>query len=107
PDLIDIECANILWKQIQRFGYPLVDAQMNLATLTALAVQRIPMTSLAADSLSIGANHGITAYDACYVAASSCLGVPLITADSRLVTKLASSSFSVLDLATVVIPPPP
>jgi predicted nucleic acid-binding protein len=27
PDLFDIECANVLWKQIQRSGYPLADAQ--------------------------------------------------------------------------------
>ena len=27
PDLFDIECANILWKQVRRFGCPLADAQ--------------------------------------------------------------------------------
>src|SRR5262249_39157506 len=81
PDLFDIECANILWKHTQRSGYPLPDAQLNLATLTTLALQRLPVTSLATDALAIAASTGITAYDACYVAASHKLGVPLITAD--------------------------
>lgn len=107
PDLFDIECANILWKQVQRFGYPLADAQLSLAALNALALQRISVTTLAADALTIAANHGISAYDASYVAVSQSLGVPLITADSRLVTKLAGTSHTVLDLAALTIPPAP
>ncbi len=107
PDLFDIECANILWKQIQRAGYPVVDAQANLTTLTALAMQRLPVTLLAADALTLAANHGISAYDASYVALSQRVGAPLITADAKLVAKLAKTSYQVLDLATLLIPPPP
>ena len=66
PDLFDIACANILWKQVQRFGYPLVDAQSNLAMLTNLAMQRLSVTGLADDALALAAGHGISAYDACY-----------------------------------------
>jgi predicted nucleic acid-binding protein len=107
PDLFDIECANILWKQIQRFGYPLVDAQLNLQTLNALAMQRIAVTTLATDALAIAAAHGISASDACYVAAAQRMGVSLITADSKLVTKMVGSTFSVLDLNGLTIPPHP
>jgi hypothetical protein len=42
PELFDIECANILWKHIQRSGYPLVDAQSNLATLMAWPCSELP-----------------------------------------------------------------
>jgi predicted nucleic acid-binding protein len=107
PDLFDIECTNILWKYIQRAAYPLADAQLNLATLTALALQRLPVTNLAADALAIAATHGISAYDACYVAASQRLGLPLVTADSKLVTKMGGTSYSVLFLGGLVIPSPP
>jgi predicted nucleic acid-binding protein len=107
PDLFDIECANILWKHIQRSGYPLADAQLNLATLAALALQRLPVTTLVTDALAIAASHGISAYDACYIAASWCLGVPLITADSKLVAKVAGTPYVALDLGTLMIPPPP
>jgi predicted nucleic acid-binding protein len=107
PDLFDIECANILWKQVQRSGYPLPDAQFNLVTLGALAMQRVSVTPLAADALAIAASRGISAYDACYVAASQQLGVPLITADSKLVARMAGSPYTVLDLSSLVIPPPP
>ena len=107
PDLFDIECANILWKQILRSGYPLADAQLNLTSLTALALQRLSVSTLATDALALAAGHGISAYDACYVAAAQRLGVPLITADSRLVAKMAGTSFAVLDLGNTTIPPPP
>lgn len=107
PDLFDIECANVLWKQVQRSGYPAADAQLNLAALIALRLQRIPVTTLAADALALAAGHGISAYDACYLAASHRLGVPLITADSRLIARLAGTSYAVLDLAGVAIPPAP
>jgi predicted nucleic acid-binding protein len=107
PDQFDIECANILWKQIQRFGYPLADAQINLATLTALALQRLPVTRLTTAALAIAAGHGISAYDACYVAAAESLGVPLITADNKLVARFAGSPYQVLSLGGLPIPAPP
>jgi predicted nucleic acid-binding protein len=107
PDLFDIECANILWKHIQRSGYPPVDAQLNIATLTALALQRISITTLAADALGLAVTHKITAYDACYVAAVQRLAVPLITADTKLVNKMAGTSCQVLDLGGLNIPPVP
>jgi predicted nucleic acid-binding protein len=47
-------------------------------------LHRIPVTTLATEALTIAAAHGISAYDACYVAAAHRHGVPLITADSRL-----------------------
>jgi predicted nucleic acid-binding protein len=107
PDLFYIECANILWKQIQRFGYPLLDAQLNLTTLTALALQRLSVITLATDALTIAASHSISAYDACYVAASQRQGVPLITADAKLVAKMAGTPHAVLFLGSLAIPPPP
>jgi len=107
PDLFDIECANILWKHIMRFGYPLVDAEANFQAINALALQRIRVTDLACDALKLAASHGISAYDASYVAAAKRLGVPLITADSRLITKMTGTVHVVLDLGKLTIPPLP
>lgn len=108
PDLFDIECTNILWKQIHRFGYPLADAQLNLATLMALALHRLPGILLVNAALALAAHHGITVYDACYVVTAQRLGVPLITADSKLVAKMAGlPSSMVWDLGSLTIPPPP
>jgi predicted nucleic acid-binding protein len=107
PDFFDMECANVLWKHVQRSGYPLSEAQRSLATLLSLAFQRMPVTALAGDALTIAASFGISAYDACYIAASRRLGLPLVTADPRLVARMANSSYVVLDLGTTAIPSPP
>jgi predicted nucleic acid-binding protein len=107
PDLFDVECANILWKYTQRFGLPAADAQWNLATLLALNLQRVSVTTLVIDALKLATAHNLSAYDARSVATAQRLGVSLITADSRLVAKLSGTSYSVLDLATLTIPPPP
>lgn len=107
PELFYLECANILWKHVQRSGYPLADAQISLSTLSALALQRLPYPSLAADALSIAGNHGISVYDACYVATAHHAAVPTITADSKLVKRMAGTPYIVLDLSTLTIPPVP
>ncbi len=36
PDLFFIECTNILWKYVQRFGYPADAAGQDVAALTKL-----------------------------------------------------------------------
>src|SRR5712692_2474862 len=69
PELFDIECANILWKHVQRSGYAPLAAEASLAILSALALQRISVTKLAGDALAIATFHGISAYDACSIAA--------------------------------------
>jgi predicted nucleic acid-binding protein len=107
PDLFDIECANILWKQVQRSGLALADAERDLADLLALAMQRLPVSALAVEALAIAARHGLSAYDASYVAAAHRLGVPLVTADTRLVNKLAATPYAVLHLGSLTIPPVP
>jgi len=107
PELFYFECANILWKHVQRSGYPLADAQLSLSTLSTLALQRYSSPSLAADALGIAGHHGITAYDACYVATAHHAGVPLITADAKLVRRMTGTPYTVLDLGSVIIPPAP
>ena len=96
-----------MWKHVQRSGYPPADAQLNLATLAALALQRIPVTTLANDALALAVSYKISAYDACYVTAAQRLGVPLITADTKLVGKMAGTTYQVLDLSRMSIPSPP
>jgi predicted nucleic acid-binding protein len=64
------------------------------------------MTSdLAAEAFEIALEFDSTAYDACYVALSARLGVPLLTADERLVRKLARTRFRVLWLGDLDLPP--
>ena len=109
PDLFYIECANVLWKYTQRLGLAAEDARDYIAQLGLLALRTVSTAELLADTLDIALAHRITAYDAAYVALAGQLGLPLITADERLVRALSGSSFSVQWLGDLSpgLPPPP
>ncbi len=91
PDLFFVECANVLWKYVMRYGYSRKDAIRNLSQLYALNLTSIPTPTVAPAALLIAMEHSMSVYDACYVAASELINAPLITADERLVKRLANT----------------
>ena len=70
PELFYIECANILWKYVRAKLYAAADVPADLATLKAFPLRVVSTADLMADAVSIGLAHGISAYDASYVALS-------------------------------------
>lgn len=99
PDLFYVECANILWKYVHRFGYSPENARQDVADLRTLALVTISTADLIEPALDLALTHGITAYDASYVALAQQLDLPLITADAPLARKLAGSGVIVHILA--------
>ena len=65
PDLFYAECANILWKYVQRHLATAAQASGYLTSLKALPLQRTPTFDLVDDALTLALAQGITAYDAC------------------------------------------
>jgi len=98
PDLFYLECANILWKYTRRFGYPPENARQDVADLRALALTTVSAADLLEPALELAIAHDITAYDASYAALSQGLGLPLITADASLASKLEGSGLVVWKL---------
>ena len=98
PDLFFVECANILWKYVRRFGYPSQSAQQDVADLVALPVQVVPTGALVESALKLALDYSLTAYDASYVALSDRLALPLVTADERLVQSLDGTRLDVRSL---------
>jgi predicted nucleic acid-binding protein len=107
PDLFYLECANVFRTLTVRGVLSQTDAELNFAALEGLPLQVEAARPLAREALLLGLAHGLSAYDAVYVALSAHLNLPLITADDRLVRKLASTGFSVLLLSSLTIPAPP
>ena len=106
PDLFYVECANIFWKYVQRGLATAIQVTSYLAALKALPLQRTPTFDLADDALTLAVTHGITAYDASYVALAQRRSVPLITADQKLEQKLAATGLPMIWLG-VWRPPAP
>jgi predicted nucleic acid-binding protein len=88
PDLFFAECANVLWKYMQRTGYPAQAAALDVRWLASLPLCSVPTRDLVSGALDLAARHGITTYDACYVALARRESAELVTADERLVRKL-------------------
>jgi predicted nucleic acid-binding protein len=95
PELFFVECANILWKYVRRFGYPAADALQDIGDLVRLPLQRVSMAVLAEAALTVAVEYGSTAYDSAYVALAQRLDLPLVTADEALVRCFADTGLDV------------
>lgn len=95
PDLFFIECANIFWKYVRRFGYLARDGQQDVTDLVGLPLKAVSTAVLAESALALAIDHGITAYDASYVALAERLSLPLVTADQALVRRLEGTELDV------------
>ncbi len=95
PDLFFIECTNILWKYVQRFGYSADAARQNVADLARLPLQIISTAALVEMALALSVEHGSTAYDSAYIALAQQLSLPFVTADEALVRRFGDTGLDV------------
>jgi predicted nucleic acid-binding protein len=91
PDLLFIEVASIAWKIVRRGEMPASRAVEIIEEIAASPFVTFSNQSLARDALDLGIGTGLTAYDACYVALATRLDKILITADEKLVRKVAGT----------------
>jgi predicted nucleic acid-binding protein len=91
PDLFYVECTNVLWKHVRRGALDVVAAQRGVVILRGLILAVVSTADLMLPALDLAVRHDISAYDACYVALSDRLRVTMVTADERLVRKLAGA----------------
>ena len=91
PDLLIPECANVLWKKVQRNELSKAEALLAARLLQGAEIELAPMRSLfeAATRISIDLNH--PAYDCVYLALAAETDCRFVTADQRLLRKLHAS----------------
>lgn len=82
PELIDLEVASVLRRQVAAGKIETRRADLALADLDAIPLQRAPHRPLLSRCWQLREN--LTVYDAAYVALAEALEVPLLTADQRL-----------------------
>jgi len=91
PDLLTAECANILWKKVRRDEITADEALVAGRLLVRSGIDLRPMSSLleATTQLALRLDHA--AYDCLYLVLAEREKCPFVTADDRLLRKLAGS----------------
>lgn len=82
PELIDLETASVIRRQLQGGQLDARRAALALTDLVELPMRRAPHRPLLARCWELREN--LTVYDAAYVALAELLDVVLLTADARL-----------------------
>ena len=82
PELIDLEVASVWRRQVMAGQLEARRADLAVADLLALPLQRIPHRQLLTRCWELREN--LTPYDAAYVALAELLDVVLVTGDKRL-----------------------
>lgn len=91
PELLVAECANILWRKVQRAELLKDEALLAARLLQGAEIELLPMRSLfePATRISIEINH--PAYDCLYLALGTEKKCQFVTADERFLRKLRQS----------------
>jgi predicted nucleic acid-binding protein len=91
PDIVLTEAANALWKTVKRGLLTPEQADARLTDLPGFFNRLLPTFDLVPEALALGMAIDVPIYDCIYVAASCRTGASLITADSKLMAKLAGT----------------
>lgn len=101
PELLTVEVANALWSRVRRGDLDAVDAMGAIRRVTASTdIELHPLHPLAPQALALALAHGLTSYDASYVACAVEVGGVVLTADRRLAKVAAEQGLPVASLDT-------
>jgi predicted nucleic acid-binding protein len=101
PDVFDTECAAGIVKAVRQGRLRKDLIERTWTQLADLPLERRSSRLVGSEALNIALGHGISAYDAMYVALSRMAGLPLVTADDRLVRTLSGSGYDLISLETI------
>ena len=87
PGLFFAECANILWKKVERKELSSKAAHERAQVLAKVRLDVVTEADLFIDALNLACELRHPAYDCIYIATARLRGAPLVTADLRLVER--------------------
>jgi predicted nucleic acid-binding protein len=101
PELLVAECANILWKKVERDELLQDEAILAARLLQSADIELLPTRSLleAATRLAIETHH--PAYDCVYLALALANDCQFVTADARFLRKLGQVGHRALPHAAI------
>jgi predicted nucleic acid-binding protein len=91
PELLVAECANILWKKVRRNELSRDEARLAARLLQRADLELAPTRALLDEATRIAIELDHPAYDCLYLALALANDCPFVTADQRMLRKLAQA----------------
>ena len=91
PDLIFSECCNALWKAARRGELSTDKALARMEDLVAVPLNIVPARSMSRRVLELAIDLNHPTYDILYLALAEMYDARVVTADTRLLNKVAAS----------------
>lgn len=101
PDLLPVEAANALWRKTARREISPGEADRALAMLLESGIEFRPVGPLLGRAMRLARRLAHPVYDCVYLALAERERVPLVTADVRLLGRVAKRRLRVIDLSTI------
>lgn len=101
PDLIYPECGNILWKKTRQGLLPPERLREITREILVIPLFIWPGRLLLDAAAALALEHDISVYDASYLALSHALGIPLVSADARLIRRAGGPSDRLILLSSL------
>ena len=101
PDLVFAEISNAIWKKVRRGELSSPQGRDLVKDLGSIAVETMPVRTLASDAYSLAISTGCSVYDATYLALAVRLGTKMLTADERLATMVAVMPLAASHILTI------
>lgn len=92
PELLTAECANILWKKVQRGELSREEATLAANLLEHSDIELFGMRGLLGRATALAADIGHPAYDCMYICLAASRNWRFVTADERLIRVLAEKA---------------
>ena len=105
PDLLTIECANILWKKCRRNELTSDEATLAARLLERAGIELAPMRRLLESTVRLAIALDHPAYDCAYLALAETMRCAMVTADESLCRKLKGSTALSIELVALADAP--
>ncbi len=103
PDLLISECANIVWKKVRLGELTGPEATMAIRLLVRADIELVPARQLASRAVEWAILLDHSAYDCMYLTLAEATTRPFVTADARLLRKLAAERTAARSVAAVAL----
>lgn len=91
PELIMTEAANALWRYSSAGMLSVAAGEAALGALSRILDQTYSMSALSTDAYGLACSLGHPVYDCCYLALAGQVKGTVVTADRRLIAKVAGT----------------